>query len=106
MGRRFLLVVLSLFAASAAAQAQGPGRIVGRVLSAEGNRPVGGATVVIVGTSVGTVTDTAGRYTLANVAAGTRRIQARRIGFVSATQSVNVISGQPTSSDFALVVSP
>ncbi|MDB4892238.1 MAG: TonB-dependent outer membrane protein SusC/RagA, partial [Gemmatimonadetes bacterium] len=42
----------------------------------------------------------------ANVAAGTRRIQARRIGFVSATQSVNVISGQPTSSDFALVVSP
>ena len=40
MGRRILLAVLVLLAAASAAQAQGNGRIVGRVVSAEGDRPI------------------------------------------------------------------
>src|SRR5215207_7684667 len=106
MGRRFLLVGLSLFGALDVAQAQGPGRVVGRVTSAEGNRPVAGATVLLVGTAVGTLTDTAGRFTLANVPAGNRRIQARRLGFVSASQTVSVTGGQAATVEFSLVTSP
>lgn len=105
MGRRFLLA-LSLFAASATAQAQGPGRVVGRVTTAEGNRPVIGAAVILVGSSLGAITDTAGRFTLANIPAGSRRLQARRIGFVSANQQVNVPSGQAVTVEFSLVSSP
>ena len=106
MGRRILLAVLALLAVPSIARAQANGRIVGRVISTEGNRPVAGATVLIVGTARGAVTDSSGRYTLADVPAGARRVQARRIGFISGTQSVTVAAGQASTLDFSLVSSP
>ncbi|MES2179867.1 MAG: SusC/RagA family TonB-linked outer membrane protein [Gemmatimonadota bacterium] len=106
MGRRILLAVLTLFAATSAAQAQGTGRIVGQVTSAEGNRPIPLVTIVIVGTTRGAITDSLGRYTLADVPAGTRRIQTRRVGMVSNTQSVTVTAGQAATLNFSLVASP
>ncbi|MEO7456526.1 MAG: TonB-dependent receptor plug domain-containing protein, partial [Gemmatimonadaceae bacterium] len=75
-------------------------------MSAEGNRPVFGAAVVLAGTSLGTVTDTAGRFILANVPAGTRRVQARRIGYISANLTVTVSSGEAATAEFSLVASP
>jgi iron complex outermembrane receptor protein len=90
MGRRILLAMLALFAVPCIASAQGTGRIVGRVVSAEGNRPVAGATVVVVGSTRGAITDSAGRYSLTDLTVGIRRVQARRIGFISATQTVTV----------------
>jgi TonB-linked SusC/RagA family outer membrane protein len=106
MGRTVLLLLLALAAVASTADAQGNGRIIGRVVSAGGGTPLPGATVVIVGTARGAVTDSAGRFTLADVPAGQRRIQARRIGFLSATQTVTVASDQSVTADFSLVASP
>ncbi|MEO8622116.1 MAG: SusC/RagA family TonB-linked outer membrane protein [bacterium] len=105
MGRWRMLAVLALFGAAPLAHAQGTGRIVGRVTTAEGDRPLVAATVVIVGTTRGAITDSSGRFTLADVPSGTRRVQARRIGYVSATLPVTVSSGQVTL-NFSLTASP
>jgi TonB-linked SusC/RagA family outer membrane protein len=104
--RHWVMLLGLTLAALSAADAQAPGRIVGRVLSAEGGNPLGGVTVVLVGTTRGAITDTAGRYVLAEVPAGERRIQARRLGFVSQTQPVTVVASQPVTLNFSLASSP
>lgn len=106
MGRRIMLAVLALFAAGSVANAQGNGRIVGRVASADNGRPLPAVTVLLVGTARGTLTDSAGRFTLSDVPPGVRRIQARRIGYVSLTQSVTVATNQAVTVTFNLVASP
>jgi TonB-linked SusC/RagA family outer membrane protein len=106
MGRTLLLLLLVLATAASTADAQGNGRIVGRVVAAEGGLPLPGARVVIVGTTRGVVSDTAGRFLLADVPAGEHRVQARRIGFVSATQTITVTGGASSPATFSLVASP
>jgi TonB-linked SusC/RagA family outer membrane protein len=106
--RRWVTVVFLALITTRAAHAQGTaaGRIVGRVLSAEGAQPISNVNVVLVGTTRGAVTDDAGQYTIANVPAGAQRVQARRVGFVSATQPVTVVAGQATTANFSLTASP
>ncbi|MEO5818066.1 MAG: carboxypeptidase regulatory-like domain-containing protein [Gemmatimonadaceae bacterium] len=106
MGRRIMLVALAWLAATTAAHAQGTGRVTGQVVSSEGSIPLAGATIVLVGTTRATLTDNTGRFTLADVPAGSRRIQARRLGFVSQTLPITVTSGQATNVNVVLVVSP
>ncbi|MES2179865.1 MAG: SusC/RagA family TonB-linked outer membrane protein [Gemmatimonadota bacterium] len=106
MGRRILLAVLGLFGAATASFAQGTGRIVGRVTSADGTAPIAVASVTIVGTTRGTTTDSAGRFTLNDVPAGNQRVQARRIGWISSTQIVTVAAGQAATVTFTLTSSP
>jgi TonB-linked SusC/RagA family outer membrane protein len=106
MGRKVVLLLLMLFTAATAAQAQTTGRISGRVVSSEGGRPLAAATVIVIGTTRGTTTDSAGRFTLADIPAGVRALQARRIGFISASQNVTVVVGQPSTATFTLVPSP
>jgi TonB-linked SusC/RagA family outer membrane protein len=76
------------------AHAQAPGRIVGTVTEAASGRGVSDANVVIVGTRVGTRTDTAGAFSLNSVAPGRYALRVARIGFAAATDSVVVTSGQ------------
>src|SRR4051794_34122682 len=101
MGRRIFYFLLALLAPAAVASAQAAGRIVGRVTNAEGGAPIVGATVTVVGTTRGALTDSAGRFTLADVPAGARRVQARRIGWISATQSVTVSAGEAVTTTFS-----
>jgi TonB-linked SusC/RagA family outer membrane protein len=105
MRRWATLLLLGLLMADVAS-AQVAGRIVGRVVTTEGAQPIPGVTVVIVGTTRGAITDSAGQYLLANVPAGAQRLQARRVGFVSATQPVTVASGQVAQANFSLTASP
>lgn len=106
MARTVPLLLLALAVATTTAEAQGTGRIVGRVTAAEGARPLPLATVVIVGTTRAALTDADGRFTIADVAAGEHRVQARRIGYVSATQPVTVAPSQTASVAFSLLASP
>jgi TonB-linked SusC/RagA family outer membrane protein len=108
MARKVVLLVIALVSASTIvrAQAPAPGRVVGRVATTDGNRPIPGVTVVVIGAGRGAVTDSAGRYTVANVPAGPRRVQARRIGFISVTQPVTVPAGDAATLNFSLVSSP
>ena len=93
MGRRTLLAILTLFTASAAAQAQEVGRIAGRVMAAEGqNLP--NIQVTVVGTTRGALSDTAGRFTITDVPVGARVVRATRVGYAPTTQAVTVVAGQ------------
>ena len=105
MLRGIWLSVLLLLAASSAANAQGGGRITGRVTSTEGGRSLQGVRVVVEGANRAAITDSAGRYAIADVAAGVHRVTARRLGLASASQQVTVAAGQAATADFALASS-
>jgi TonB-linked SusC/RagA family outer membrane protein len=94
MGRRTFLAILALFTVGTAAHAQ-VGRIVGRV-SAETGQPLPGVQVTVVGTSPirGAISDTAGRFTIADVPVGPHVVRGARLGFAPATQSVTITAGQ------------
>src|SRR3954454_6459297 len=106
MVRRIVFAMCCIMAGSSLAGAQAVGRVTGRVTSATGARPLGGVAVVLSGTTRAALTDSAGRFTLAGIPAGSRRLEARRIGFISASQSVNVVAGQSVTADFTLTSSP
>ncbi|MDB4917425.1 MAG: TonB-dependent outer membrane protein SusC/RagA [Gemmatimonadetes bacterium] len=106
MGRRIMLAVLTLFAAASVAQAQGTGRIIGRVTAIEGGRSLGGITVTVVGTRFGGLTDTTGRYAINEVPVGSRQVKAQGLGFTSATMPVTVAQGTAATLNFQLVAAP
>jgi TonB-linked SusC/RagA family outer membrane protein len=106
MGRRIILAMCFSFAAASTALAQSGGIVTGRVTSADGAAPIPGATVILLGTTRGAVTDTAGRFRLAGLPAGEHRFEARRIGFLSSDQSITVVAGQAVVANFTLASSP
>jgi TonB-dependent starch-binding outer membrane protein SusC len=62
------------------AMAQGSGVVRGRVMDASGSRPIQDASVNIVGTQLGALTNANGDYAISNVPAGQQTVAARRIG--------------------------
>ena len=98
---RFLttLMLLTLFA-SASAQ-QGKGTIIGNVT--EEGTPLFGATVLVVGTTIGTTTDLDGNFSL-SVDPGTYTLEASYIGYSPSRTTVTVVEGQTANADFLLAV--
>jgi len=96
--------MLWLLAAGAAigTEVHAQGRVSGRVTAAEDGRPIPGASVSVIGTNRGAVTDTAGRYRIADVPSGSRQIRARLLGFTGVTQTVEVPAGDSITVDFQL----
>jgi TonB-linked SusC/RagA family outer membrane protein len=66
---------------ASSASAQSTGRISGVVTDSASDRPISEVQVFVVGTRIGAVTDAEGRYTITGAPAGTRAIEARRIGY-------------------------
>ncbi len=83
------------------ADAQATGTIRGRVTSG-GDRPITGATVVIVGTRTGTITNAEGVYTITNAPAGNHSLRAQMIGYARLDKPITVMAGQVTTMDFQL----
>jgi TonB-linked SusC/RagA family outer membrane protein len=79
------LVMLGLFGTSAWAQTR---RINGRVTEQAGGAPIPSATIVAVGTTVGTITSAEGIFTL-NVPANVTELRVRRIGYQPKTVALN-----------------
>ena len=77
--------------------------ITGRVISVEGGRPLGGAHVLLVGSTTVATTADDGSYTFRNVAVGTWQIQALHVGYESQKKPVTVTKGETVKIDFALV---
>ena len=94
-----LLALLLLPFQGAGAQSQG--RITGQVTSQEG-QPLSGASVSVVGTSLGALSGADGRYTIENAPAGTHTVRATLIGYAEATQQVVVAAGQTAAADLTL----
>ena len=72
----------------------------GRVTDATG-RPLANAQVFILGTQLRALSNTEGRYTLANVPTGTHTIRAQLIGFAPLTRQITV-ADQPVTADLSL----
>src|SRR6266571_567489 len=93
-------VALSL-AGAPVAVAQGTGTIRGTVTDAVTNRPVDGAQILILGTSLTTISNAAGQFQL-GVPEGQITLRVRRVGYASATRAVTVTAGADSVADFAL----
>ncbi|MBK9548263.1 MAG: TonB-dependent receptor [Gemmatimonadetes bacterium] len=99
--RRLGLVLSLLLPAGLAAQ--GTGRIVGRIVDADGNIPLGGARIAIVGTPRMAQSAVDGRYSLTNVAIGTVSLRITNIGYAPKTiTEVAVTDGGVTTLDITL----
>lgn len=94
-----LWLILAIFSISSSLVGQ-TGTISGKI--SEGDEPLIGATVVVVGTSIGTTTDLDGNYSI-SVEAGTYVLEASYIGFSAQTRSVTVTAGGSLTEDFSMV---
>lgn len=72
MKRRFVLLLACLLTGFGMAFAQTPKEITGVVISEEDNQPVVGASVLVVGTSIGATTNMDGKFLISNVPSSSR----------------------------------
>jgi len=70
MLRKWGMVVLMLFVAPTLVFAQNTGKIEGTVLDGDTGDPLPGASVALVGTQLGTITDADGNYSFDELMAG------------------------------------
>jgi hypothetical protein len=97
-----LLVAIALLGQAATAAAQG-GSITGTVTNKANNQPIAGAQILLVNTRIGGLTDAQGRYTIANVPAGTYIVSVTFLGYAEARQpNVVVRAGQAATANFQL----
>ena len=87
--RKFLLLALLLTTTTIFAQ----GTITGTVIGSEMNAPLPGANVMVVGTTIGTITDFDGNFSL-NVASTSGTIEISFIGFEKKPIKFNVTGGE------------
>lgn len=78
------------------------GTITGRVTDAATGGPISSASVQLLGTERGTLTDVDGTFHLTGVAAGTHRVRVSLIGYAPAEQEVAVTSGATATLAFEL----
>ena len=96
------LIILTFWWPSAAVFAQN-GQIAGTVVDQD-EEPLAGVNVVIEGTSMGSVTDSEGDYTISGVAPGSYTVVASFIGFASQEiPNVMVSANETTELDIVLV---
>jgi TonB-linked SusC/RagA family outer membrane protein len=84
------------------ALAQETGTVIGRVTDATDMRPLAGVQVHFPAGGRGALTDAAGRFTILNVPAGGHELRAQRLGYLTATQTVQVTAGQSVTVNLAM----
>ena len=96
-----LVPILAAGVPLAAAQTGG-GRITGTVTDRIAGAPVSNVAVTITGTKLGARTGADGRYSIADVPAGSQRVRAARIGYSPNEEVVTVAAGQTVTLNIAL----
>ena len=108
MKRRLITVSLlsacALLQPASRAAAQGEtGRITGTITGVEGNQPIQGVRITLLGTQLTVTSNPQGRYTIGGIAPGTYRIRASAIGYTPVIiDSIPVRAGQTANADIAL----
>src|SRR5262245_34572648 len=85
-----LLLVLSLFTRPVAAQS---GSLQGQVTDS-GGTAIAGAVVTVENTGLRATTTGSGRYTIRGVPRGSQTLRVRAIGYVPATEAVDISGGE------------
>ncbi len=94
----FILLFLFVLPLSVMAQS---GTVQGVVLDESGEAIIG-ASVVIEGTSLGTVTEFDGSYTIEEVSVGEVSITVSYVGYEDKTQTITVVEGESVTLDFTI----
>ncbi|QXD16749.1 carboxypeptidase-like regulatory domain-containing protein [Rhodocaloribacter litoris] len=103
MLRKWGTLVLLVLITPMLALAQNTGKLTGVVTDAETGDPLPGASVVLVGTQFGTITDVDGQYLLLGVPVGEYDVQVSFVGYQTVTQTgVEVNAGYTRELNFAL----
>jgi TonB-linked SusC/RagA family outer membrane protein len=95
-------LALALLASPSLAFGQGAGIIRGRVSDAATGEPLVGVQVRVDGTPIGAQTAADGTYAIVGVAAGSRFVTTRRLGYAPQRAAVTVPEGGSAAQDFAL----
>lgn len=74
----------------------------GRVTDAQTGEPVVAASVTVVGSNIGTQTNTDGAYAIRAIVPGAVTVRVLSIGYAESTQQVTVAAGETTTLDFEL----
>jgi len=93
---------VALMGLASVAGAASTGSITGRIVDADANLPLPGATIVIDGTEQGTISDRDGNFRLSGVPTGRCEVMVTYIGYKAASQSFHVKSGAPATASFRL----
>jgi TonB-dependent starch-binding outer membrane protein SusC len=102
VGRLVTLLAVGLaFPTLAMAQTPGRGTITGTI-AGQGGTPVAGARVVVVGTTIGAMTDQSGAYRIAAVPVGAQTIRAAMLGYSPQSRQVTVATGETVTANFTL----
>ncbi|MBI3765011.1 MAG: TonB-dependent receptor [Ignavibacteriales bacterium] len=102
MPRMIIYLTLILFIATASSFAQ-YGKISGSVIDKQSKEPLVGASVIVVGTTLGGATGIDGRYVILNISPGAYSVKATYIGYQDVTfDNVEVTSGLTKDLNFAL----
>lgn len=89
--------------AAAPLSAQQTGAIRGTVAEADGT-PIVGATVMVEGTQLGTLSGRGGSFEIDDVPVGTQTVRTQALGYRSASRTVTVQAGMAATVDFTLTV--
>ena len=89
-----LTAAIALIGFSPPAAAQQTGQVVVTVVNGQTGSPLANAQVSVVGTQLGSTTNTDGRLILAQVPVGQREIRVDYIGFATNSDTVNVTAGE------------
>lgn len=89
--KRTIIVLLTYLVASVGWITAQTSQITGVVSSAEDNEPVIGASVLVVGTTIGTVTDVDGKFTIGSVPASAKLLRVSYVGMIP--QEVSIKQG-------------
>ncbi|MBX2870990.1 MAG: SusC/RagA family TonB-linked outer membrane protein [Saprospiraceae bacterium] len=100
-----LLLLGSLFLIPALIFSQGTASIKGKVLDEDTDEPLIGATVIVAGTSSGTITDFDGNYVIAGLPAGEHKVEFTYTGFAKTIETITLSAGQELSLDMTMGVS-
>jgi TonB-linked SusC/RagA family outer membrane protein len=98
---RWVCVAMTVTATQAIAQAR-QATVTGRVTAAGTRQPLADSRISIVGTSLVTMTNGEGAYTLRNVPVGTYEVRVLRVGYQEQKKSITLAAGQTANLDFTM----
>ena len=99
-------LLLLVFAWPVGAQGTGRGTVAGTVVDDSTDAPIPRATVLVVGTTRGTITDERGRFVIGDVAAGARTLRTRILSHRPRDLAVVVVAGDTVTATIRLVAAP